>query len=364
MKKKWLKIAVIGATIGIMSGQASAAGIFDLLTGLANAGCVKDNPNSFGCQFKGWVKVGTDAKTAYEKVQGVINGSPEDLAIIGATLFFQPDSMKTLTEQFNKIGQSGTIEKTVEAAQTLGTTLDNMKKGSIEGIVSESDKKLKELENKIKDLEKGIIPNFKLPNGIIEAQNNANEFTVASGNVTDAIVVATNTATSKKVVQNETITQAAQVYSNGDFDIIIGNAATQTETAADIATARIEESDNAVSTRAAIQITNKILADAMTLQADQQANLIDALQKSVKVQASTVLQLSTLVNDKLAETAGNQTSANIELKQSVLDGQNAVLLNQETLNGLANAIQSSYLNDSTTLDTTPDLSLVTPTTPK
>jgi hypothetical protein len=360
MKKKWLKLVVVGATIGITSGQASALDLFGLLTGLSNAACVKTDPNSFACQLKGWTETANKAKTAYEKIQSVVNGSTEDLAIIGATLAFQPDSMKTLTEQFNKIGQSGTVDKTVEAAQTLGTTLENMKKGSIAGIVSDSDKKLQELEKKIKDLEKGIIPDFTMPNGIIEAQNTANEFTVAADQITGSINIAANTATSQKVVRNEAITKTAAVLSQEDFDVIIENAATQTETAVDIATARITESDNAVSTRAAIQITNKILADAMTLQADQQANLIDALQKNVKVQAFTVQQLSTLVNDQLAETAGNQTTANIELKQAVSDGQNAVFLNQTTLNSLASAINESYGGDSSVLDTTPEASLAKP----
>lgn len=372
MKRKWLKIMVIGASIGLTSSQAGAidlSGVGSLLdfatSGLGLlcgespiAGPVNPlnpteattakNTGSFLCDASKIFDSANKAATTYKEFQEKINGATTaDLLKAGMVFALSPTAR---TEMATKIG-AVTTAKGVDGVATAVNDVRTQMEAAFKGKTTKDKDLVQEELARLRKEVFGGKSSTSPSNGTTVAQaqvlnktlqtvgtvnNNANDLNnaqVAQANESKTGIMGTTAA----------ITQLATTEYTNDNTKTAKDNQTQTLTASK---KMLQESDQAVSTRATIQVTNKLLANIMLAQSNQSANLISALQKLATASAMTVQQLGTsaqaltLKNDQDLASAGqiqpevNQMAATaIELNNGQLKAFEALLSSKSTTTG-------------------------------
>jgi hypothetical protein len=385
MKKKWLKIMVIGASIGLTSSHAgaidlaslgSAIGIGD---GLASALC-PTTPNAadptaagtpeagnFFCQLQQWTTVANNAKETYEKTQKIVNGlTGWQYATIAATIATQPGGLKKVTDAFGKITNAGSTKDAVAAAGDASTLLENLSKGKTATDKTDIEKKVEQIQKDIAKYQTIIsgasTATSALSGGLPANQASAQKVKDAATaygtvfTVAKAAINGTTVDTAKQITANTTVVTVAEKVATTEIEVNGDNSAKNMTNAAKIAATRIKESNNAVSTRAAIQVTNKLLADALTLQADQSANLTSTLQKQASLQAMTVQQMGTMISTQLNKINQEQSDASTKLDEiQTTANLSFTLLQAQLTKAVQDLPTTSTVNNPSTPITTPVL---------
>jgi hypothetical protein len=391
MKKKWFKIAVIGATIGITSGQASAidlsglASVIGIGDGLSAALCPL-TPNAadpsapgtpeagnFFCQLKNWTSVANSAKDTYEKTQKIVDGlTPWKLATIGATIVSQPNGFQKVTEAFDKIKNSKDPKAAAAAAGEASTLLENLASGKLRTEKTDIEQKVEAIQKTIE----GIQNPKSGGNPLITASAALAAFKatpsgqnlVAAGKSygtaiteTKSILAGLAAENGKAEIANQTFIKSGALVAE-ETSVNGENAAKSVKTAGEAEKKWIQASNNAVSTRAAIQVTNQILANAMTLQSDQFANLTSILQKQATLEAMTMQQMGTMISSELNKANQENASAEANLDEIIRNSQVSSELFASQLAGALEELPKTETSVSTTPVVISSSTLPTPTT--
>ncbi len=387
MKKKWLKIMVIGVGIGLTSSHAGAIDLGELGSaigigdGLASALC-PTTPNAtdptaagtpeagnFFCQLQQWTTVANNAKETYEKTQKIVNGlTGWQYATIAATIATQPGGLQKVTDAFGKITNAGSTKDAVAAAGEASTLLENLSKGKTLTEKSDIEKKVDQIQKDIAKYQTIIsgasTATTNLPGAFSGNSNSTqkiNDAVTAYGKVfqtANAVVNGSNADTGKQIIANTTTVAVAGQVATTEIEKNGDNSAKNMTNAAKIAATRIKESNNAVSTRAAIQVTNKLLADALTLQADQSANLTSTLQKQASLQAMTVQQMGTMISTQLNKINQEQADASAKLDEIQTTADISFTLLQAQLTKAVKDLPTTSTVNNPSVPTNPVLSAV------
>ncbi len=385
MKKKWLKIIVIGASISLTSSSASAidlsglGSILDFATSGLGLLCGESpiagpvnplnpteattakNTGSFLCDASKIFDSANKAATTYKEFQNKINGATTaDLLKAGMVFALSPQARTELGAKIGAITTANGVDGVSTAVDDVRTQIEAAFKGK-----TTKDKDV--VQDELARLRTAVFGG-KLPGS-------------ASSSVTAAQAQATNKTlqtvagvnNSSNGLNNAQVAQQQEVKTGIMGTVAAANQLATTEftndntkTAKDNQTQTLtaskkllQESDQAVSTRATIQVTNKLLGNIMLAQSNQSANLISALQKLATASAMTVQQLGTasqalsLKNDQDLASAGqiqpqvNQLAATaIELNNGQLAAFANLLKPESTTGGGIPVVQTSSTSGS------------------
>lgn len=369
MKKKWLKIMVIGASIGLTSSHASAidlSGVGSLLdfatSGLGLlcgespiAGPVNPlnpteattakNTGSFLCDASKIFDSANKAATTYKEFQEKINGATTaDLLKAGMVFALSPAARTEMGAKISAVTTAKGVDGVATAVDDVRTQMEAAFKGKTTKDKDLVQEELARLRKEVFGGKSSTSPS----NGVTVAQAQVLNKTLqtvgtvnnSANNLNNAQVAQSNESKTGIMGTTAAVTQLATTEYTNDNTKTAKDNQTQTLTASK---KMLQESDQAVSTRATIQVTNKLLANIMLAQSNQSANLISALQKLATASAMTVQQLGTsaqalsLKNDQDLASAGqiqpevNQMAATaIELNNGQLKAFEALLSSKGT----------------------------------
>jgi hypothetical protein len=349
MKKKLFKLIVIGASIGLASGQASAIDLSGLtnITNITGAlsefacpkvadpasdsgGLIPDASNTF-CTIASIGQKVSEFSKKYDEFNTKLNSiNTGDLLRSVAVLATNPKTREDLMTKLGKIGSAEGIKGVGDAATEAIGDLDKVLQGKAGEIkikaVEDAQEKINAWTTKLP----GGGFTFSIP-GFTQAQSDKVGKQVSSNLGTAAEVQGTvesivNNKTSKEYVANMTVVNAAKEQASTEMTKSFEQAANNVKAVAQIAKTRKTEVDQAVSTRAAIQVTTKLIADAMVMQSEQSATLIGALQKQAMVGAMTAQQLGTLVTQEIQKSQQAFADSNQKLAEAQEEGMTKVSL--------------------------------------
>jgi hypothetical protein len=369
MKKKWLKIIVIGASIGLTSSHASAidlsgaGNILDFLTSGLGLLCGESpvagpvnplnpteattakNTGSFLCDASKIFDSANKAATTYKEFQEKINGATTaDLLKAGMVFALSPQARAEMGAKISAVTTAKGVDGVSTAVGDVRTQIEAAFKGKTTKDKDVVQDELARLRTAVFGGKSPASPS----SGVTGAQTQAVNKTLQTvGTVNNSA----NDLNNAQIAQQQevktgimgTVAAANQLatteFTNDNTKTAKDNQ-TQTLTASK---KLLQESDQAVSTRATIQVTNKLLANIMLAQSNQSANTISALQKLATVSAMTAQQLGTsaqalsLKNDQDLASAGqiqpevNQMAATaIELNNGQLKAFEALLNSKST----------------------------------
>jgi hypothetical protein len=362
MKKKWLKIMVIGASIGLTSSHAGAidlSGVGSLLdfatSGLGLlcgdspiAGPVNPlnpteattakNTGSFLCDASKIFDSANKAATTYKEFQNKINGATTaDLLKAGMVFALSPQARAELGAKIGAITTANGVDGVSTAVDDVRTQIEAAFKGKTTKDKDVVQEELTRLRTAVFG-GKSPLNTGTGSSGVTGAQTqaiNKTLQTVAGVNNSSNGFINAKTAQQQALNTNimGTVAAANQLatteFTNDNTKTAKDNQ-TQTLTASK---KLLQESDQAVSTRATIQVTNKLLANIMLAQSNQSANLISALQKLATASAMTAQQLGTSAQALSLKSDQDLASAEQIQTEVTRMAETAVELNNQQLKG-------------------------------
>lgn len=342
MNKKLLRVFGVMATVGVISSQAYAidlsgvGGLLDLATSGLGLLCGESpvsgpvnplnpteattikNTGSFLCDASKIFDTANKAATSYKEFQNKINGATTtDFLKAGMVFALNPKAREDMTAKVGSIFSANGVDGVSTAVDGVRTEIESAFKGK-----SSKDRDL--VQEELQRLRTAVFGGTTITKGQAQVLDKTVSAVTGVNINSSGLVNAQNAQLAEqKVNALGTSTVSGKVATDGFKENTETSRDNQSQSL-NASKKMLQESDQAVSTRATIQVTNKLLANIMLAQSNQSANLISALQKLSTQSALTAQQMGEqaqhIYDTKVAE---NNTS---ELIKKEIDQNRDVLL--------------------------------------